>query len=87
MFVVTKSYLHHEMNRGSKAAGVKRIPIHSLRHSHISHLIELGFSAVAIAKRVGHQSIDITYNYAHMFPSTQVEMANKLENERGELLG
>jgi integrase len=75
------------MNRGSKAAGVKRIPIHSLRHSHISHLIELGFSAVAIAKRVGHQSIDITYNYAHMFPSTQVEMANKLENERGELLG
>ena len=87
MFVVTKSYLHHEMNRGSKAAGVKRIPIHSLRHSHISHLIELGFSAVAIAKRVGHQSIDITYNYAHMFPSTQVEMANRLENERGELLG
>ena len=77
-------YLHHEMDRGTKAAGVKRIPIHSIRHSHISLLIDLGFSAVAIANRVGHESIDITYNYAHMFPSTQLDMANKLNEERGE---
>ena len=87
MFVVTKSFLHHEMDRGSKAAGVKRIKIHGLRHSHISHLIDLGFSAVAIADRVGHESIDITYRYAHLFPSKQVDMANKLDEERGDLLG
>lgn len=85
MFVVTKSYLHHEMTRGSKEAGVKRIKIHGLRHSHISHLIDLGFSAVAIADRVGHESIDITYRYAHLFPSKQIEMANKLDNERIDL--
>ena len=84
MFTITKSYLHHELDRGSKAAGVKRISIHSIRHSHISHLIHLGFSAVAIADRVGHESIDITYNYAHMFPSAQVDMASKLNAERGE---
>ncbi len=36
IFTVTKSYLHHEMDRGAKAAGVKRIRIHDLRHSHIS---------------------------------------------------
>ena len=35
IFTVTKSYLHHEMDRGAKAAGVKRIRIHDLRHSHI----------------------------------------------------
>lgn len=87
MFVVTKSFLHHEMDRGSKVAGVKRIKIHGLRHSHISHLIDLGFSAVAIADRVGHESIDITYRYAHLFPSKQVDMANKLDEERGDLLG
>ena len=87
MFVVTKSFLHHEMDRGSKAAGVKRIKIYGLRHSHISHLIDLGFSAVAIADRVGHESIDITYRYAHLFPSKQVDMANKLDEERGDLLG
>ena len=79
IFTVTKSYLHHEMDRGAKAAGVKRIRIHDLRHSHISLLIDMGFSAVAIADRVGHESIDITYQYAHLFPSKQTEMAVKLD--------
>ena len=77
---LTKSYLHHEMDRGAKAAGVKRIRIHDLRHSHISLLIDMGFSAVAIADRVGHESIEITYRYAHLFPSKQKEMANRLDD-------
>ena len=84
IFPISKSYLHHEMDRGAENAGVKRIPIHSIRHSHISLLIDLGFSAVAIADRVGHESIDITYNYAHMFPSAQLDMANKLNSERSD---
>ena len=84
IFEVTKYYLHHEMDRGAKEAGVKRIRIHDLRHSHVSLLIEMGFSAVAIADRVGHESIDITYKYAHLFPSKQQEMAAKLNMERGE---
>ena len=76
IFTVTKSYLHHEMDRGAKAAGVKRIRIHDLRHSHISLLIDM-LLAVAIADRVGHESIEITYRYAHLFPSKQKEMANR----------
>ena len=80
IFTVTKSYLYHEMDRGAKAAGVKRIRIHDLRHSHISLLIDMGFSAVAIADRVGHESIDITYQYAHLFPSKQTEMADRLDD-------
>ena len=55
-----------------------------LRHSHISLLIDMGFSAVAIADRVGHESIEITYRYAHLFPSKQNEMVEKLELERSE---
>lgn len=82
IFPITKSYLHHEMNRGCKAQGVKRIRIHDLRHSHVSLLIDMGFSAVAIADRVGHESIDITYRYAHLFPSKHSEIAEKLDVER-----
>ena len=51
IFTVTKSYLHREMDRGAKEAGVKRIRIHDLRHSHISLLIDMGFTALAIADR------------------------------------
>lgn len=83
IFPISKNYLHHEMDRGCKATGVKRIRIHDLRHSHVSLLIDMGFSAVAIAERVGHESIDITYRYAHLFPTTQQEIANKLSIERG----
>ena len=83
MFMVTKSYLHREMDRGAKEAGVKRIRIHDIRHSAVSLLIDMGFSATAIADRVGHESIDITYNYAHLFPSKQTELADRLNMERG----
>ena len=82
LFDVSKGYMHHEMDRGSKIAGVKRIRIHDLRHSHVSLLIDMGFTALAIADRVGHESIDITYRYAHLFPTKQKEIAEKLDMER-----
>lgn len=82
IFTFSKSYLHHEMDRGAKKANVKRIRVHDLRHSHVSLLIKLGFSATAIADRVGHESIDITYRYAHLFPSKQNEMAYTLSQMR-----
>ncbi|MFI3254493.1 MAG: site-specific integrase [Eubacteriales bacterium] len=82
LFTITKNYLHNEMTRGCKESGVKRIRIHDLRHSHISSLIDMGFSAIAIADRVGHESIRITLHYAHLFPSRQTEMADRLNGER-----
>ena len=82
MFSFTKSYLGHEMERGCKESGVKKIRIHDLRHSHVSLLIDMGFSALAIGNRVGHETEKITYRYAHLFPTVQNEMAEKLEIER-----
>ena len=82
LFPISKSYLHREMERGCKETGLQKIRIHDLRHSHVSLLIELGFSAVAIADRLGHESIEITYRYAHLVPSKQNEMANKLNHDR-----
>ena len=86
LFPITKSYLHHKMRSACKKLGLKRIRIHDLRHSHVSLLIDMGYNAVAIAERMGHESIDITYRYAHLFPTVQSDMANKLNNlmEEGE---
>lgn len=79
VFPVTKHYLWNEMERGCSKSGVKRIRVHDLRHSHVSMLIHMGFSAVAIASRVGHESEDITFRYAHLFPGVQDDMANTLQ--------
>lgn len=68
------------MHRGCVPSGVKCIKIYEIRHSHISLLIDMGISAVAVADRVGHKSIDVTYRYAHVFPSTQMEVASRLNN-------
>ena len=34
---------------------------------------------MCIRDRQGHESVDITYKYAHLFPSKQQEMAQKLD--------
>ncbi|WP_270296703.1 site-specific integrase [Eggerthella sinensis] len=77
---LTRKYLCNEMDRGCKIAGVKRIRVHDLRHSHVSILIDMGYSATDIANRVGHESIDITYRYAHLFPNSQQSMAARLQD-------
>jgi len=82
IFPISKSYLHHEMERGASAAEIKKIRIHDLRHSHVSLLIDMGFTPVAIADRLGHESIEVTLRYAHLFPSKQKEMVERLEKER-----
>ena len=82
IFTITKSGLHHEIDRGCRETGVKRIRVHDLRHSHVSMLIEMGFSAVDIANRVGHESVKVTYRYAHMFPNKDLMIAKKLNISR-----
>lgn len=35
---------------------------------------------------VGHEAVDITYHYAHLFPTVQTDMAAQLETEREALV-
>lgn len=49
LFPYTKSFLNHEMLRGCKKSGVKKIRVHDLRHSHASLLIEMGCQPLLIA--------------------------------------
>ena len=55
LFPITKSYLSHEMIRGCKNTGVKKIRIHDIRHSHASLLINQGCDALMLADRLGHE--------------------------------
>ncbi len=79
IFPFTKSFLYNEIKRGSKASGIRIIKIHELRHSHASLLIELGFSPILIAERLGHEKVETTLNtYSHLYPSKHEEVASKL---------
>ena len=81
LFPYTKHFLNHEMLRGCKKSGVKKIRVHDLRHSHASLLIEMGCQPLLIADRLGHEKIQTTLNtYSHLYPNKQAEVAQQLEN-------
>ena len=80
LFPYTKSFLYHEMEYGCKASGVKRIRVHDIRHSHASLLVEMGFSPLLIAERLGHEKVQTTMDtYSHLYPNKQVEVARQLD--------
>ena len=42
-------------------------------------LIEMGFSPLLIAERLGHDSVDTTLRiYSHLYPNKQADVALKL---------
>ena len=68
------------MERGCKISGVKKIRVHDIRHSHASLLVEMGFSLLLIAERLGHERVQTTMEtYSHLYPNKQIEVANQLD--------
>lgn len=87
LFPYTKHYLYKWMEKGCEASGVKRIRIHDLRHSHASLLVELGFSPLLIAERLGHERVQTTMDiYSHLYPNKQKEVAARLDEIMEEKL-
>lgn len=80
LFQITDRVVQKKIVQHAEVAGVKRIRVHDLRHSHIALLIEKGISPLAIAQRVGHDSINTTMNvYGHLYPNKQKEIAEILD--------
>lgn len=78
-------FLKYHLKNGCTKSGVPQIRIHDIRHSHVSLLINQGFTAIAIAERVGHKHISTTMNvYAHLFPSRQEMLVQALEKMHDE---
>lgn len=81
LFPYTKSYFHQQMAKGCKAAGMEKIRLHDLRHSHAALLIHLGVPILLIRERLGHEDIETTLQtYGHLYPVTFSDAIKKLND-------
>ena len=81
LFPVVAEAVQHTMKRHIDKAGVKKIDVHSLRHSHCAYLIKQGIQPLIIKERLGHKDIKITLNtYGHLYPSEQKRVASLLDH-------
>ena len=68
-----------EFARVIKAAKVKRISIHGLRHTSVMLLLKAGVAPHVVQQRLGHKRIEMTLGiYAHALPSMQQDAAKRL---------
>jgi integrase len=64
----------------TKAAGLPRIKLHALRHTHASLLLEQGQNVKVVSERLGHSGIAITLStYAHTFPGMHEKVAEAFD--------
>lgn len=64
-----------------KAAGLRQVPFHALRHSFASALIANGASLTYVKEQMGHHSIKITVDtYGHLIPGANRAEVNKLDD-------
>jgi integrase len=63
-----------------KAAGLPRVRLHDLRHSHATHLLMAGVHPKVAQERLGHSSIVLTMDlYSHVLPAMQDEAAKSID--------
>ena len=83
IFQISKSKLANNFHLLSDEAGLKRITIHGLRHSHVSLLISKKYDIFEVSKRIGHKSVKTTQDiYGHLFDDVQKSIANDLDKLR-----
>ena len=82
VFEWEKRFIEKAIEQGASAAGVKRIHVHGLRHSHASYLISKGVNIVLISKRLGHSKTSITLDtYSHFFPKDEEDLISSIEKD------
>ena len=80
LFPVGVDSFRDALTRAARKAGVKRIKIHDLRHSHASLLINMNVTPLLVSERLGHVKVETTLNtYSHLYPDEQKKIADSLE--------
>jgi integrase len=65
----------------------KGLSLHTLRHSHGSHLLAAGMEITAVSERVGHSSVRVTADvYSHAIRGRDDEAARRWEEFQGRNL-
>ena len=62
------------------SAGITKVRLHDLRHSHASHALRAGVHPKVVSERLGHGSSAITLDlYSHVFEGMQEDGALKVD--------
>lgn len=82
IFPIVPEAVQHVIKSHADKAGVKKIRVHDVRHSHCAYLIHRGVQPMIIKERLGHKDIKITLNtYGHLYPSEQEKVAEMLDRQ------
>lgn len=74
------STLQASLKKNAEVAGVPYINVHAFRHSHVSFLRQMGFSAFDISKRIGDNIDQVNKTYGQWFDELQHDMVQKIDN-------
>lgn len=78
--ITSQKMLTTRLEKYAEKAGVHKIRLHDLRHSHASFLIHKKIPVTAIAQRLGHKNAKITLEvYSHVYQASDGKIAKVLE--------
>lgn len=76
---VSQSAIGRAVHRACKAAGLRKVHPHALRHTYASQLVALGATLRVVQELLGHSSITTTERYAHLAPGAPEAAVARLE--------
>jgi integrase len=73
---IDPNYVSRAFRNAVAAAGLRHIPLHGLRHSHASLLIDAGVPISVVSERLGHANPNVTLGvYTHQLRDSQAKAA------------
>ena len=74
-----KTVIGNALTRACKAARLRRVTCHALRHSFGSNLVQAGVDLYTVCRLMGHSSVAMTQRYAHLSEDGLRASARKLD--------
>jgi integrase len=86
--MMNPNYLSESFSFEVKAAGLKPVTFHGLRHTHITHLLKSGVPVHVVSARAGHSKPAVTLNtYSHLLGGEDDLAADSADETLKRVLG